>query len=87
MIIGTILFLVLIIYIITQLFYLYRSESKRKRLVQTNLIKERRFLRLAMEGGNTYAWRLENGVFILKMISLRQIRYNRVKCLLPNCYP
>ena len=76
MIIGTILFLVLIIYIITQLFYLYRSESKRKRLVQTNLIKERRFLRLAMEGGNTYAWRLENGVFIFEndFFTANQIR-------------
>ena len=66
MIIGGIFFLVLVIYVITQLFYLYRNEYKRKRQIQTNLIKERRFLRLAMEGGNTYAWRLENGVFIFE---------------------
>lgn len=66
MIIGGILFLILVIYIITQLSYLYRSEYKRKRQVQINLMKERRFLQLAMEGGNTYAWRLENGVFIFE---------------------
>ena len=66
MIIGSILFLILVTYIITQLLYLYRKEYKRKRQVQTNLINERRFLRLAMEGGNTYAWRLENGVFIFE---------------------
>ena len=66
MMIGGILFLVLVIYIITQLLYLYRSEYKRKRQVQINLIQERRFLQLAMEGGNTYAWRLENGVFIFE---------------------
>lgn len=63
MIIGGIIFLLLVIYAITQLFYLYRNEYKRKRQIQTNLIKERRFLRLAIEGGNTYAWRLENGIF------------------------
>lgn len=66
MLAGCLLFLLLVIYIITQLFFMYRREYKRKKQVQTNLIKERRFLRLAMAGGNTYAWKLENGVFIFE---------------------
>lgn len=66
MVTGSIIFLILVLYVISQLFYLYRNEYKRKRQVQTNLIKERRFLRLAMEGGNTYAWRLENNIFIFE---------------------
>lgn len=55
MIITCALFLLLIIYVISQLTLMYRREFKRKKQIQTNLFKEKRFLRLALEGGNTYA--------------------------------
>ena len=45
---------------------MYRREFKRKKQIQTNLFKEKRFLRLALEGGNTYAWKLENELFIFE---------------------
>ena len=66
MIITCALFLLLIIYIISQLTLMYRREFKRKKQIQTNLFKEKRFLRLALEGGNTYAWKLENELFIFE---------------------
>lgn len=66
MIIGGCLFMLLIIYIIAQLILMYKLESNRKKQIQTNLFKERRFLRLALEGGNTYAWKLEKGCFIFE---------------------
>ncbi|WP_288736241.1 ATP-binding protein [uncultured Parabacteroides sp.] len=66
MIITCALFLLLIIYVISQLTLMYRREFKRKKQIQTNLFKEKRFLRLALEGGNTYAWKLENELFIFE---------------------
>ena len=66
MIIGGSLFLILIIYVIIKLILMYRREFNRKKQIQINLFKERRFLRLALEGGNTYAWKLEKGLFIFE---------------------
>lgn len=66
MIITSLLFLLLIIYVISQLTLMYRREFKRKKQIQINLFKEKRFLRLALEGGNTYAWKLENELFIFE---------------------
>lgn len=66
MIITCALFLLLVTYIISQLTLMYRREFKRKKQIQTNLFKEKRFLRLALEGGNTYAWKLENELFIFE---------------------
>ena len=66
MIITCALFLLLIIYVISQLTLMYRREFKRKKQIQINLFKEKRFLRLALEGGNTYAWKLENELFIFE---------------------
>lgn len=59
-------FLLLIMYIIIQLTFMYKREYKRKKLAQENLLKEKNFLKLALEGGNTYAWRLEYGNFIFE---------------------
>lgn len=66
MIITCALFLLLVTYVISQLTLMYRREFKRKKQIQTNLFKEKRFLRLALEGGNTYAWKLENELFIFE---------------------
>ena len=66
MVIGSLLFILLVIYIIVQLFIMYKREYRRKKQIQLNLINERRFLKLALEGGNTYAWKFENGTFIFE---------------------
>lgn len=58
--------LLLMIYVIIHLFFMYRREAKRKKLAQENLLKEKNFLRLALEGGNTYAWRLESDIFMFE---------------------
>lgn len=56
----------LFLYVIFHLIYMYRREYNRKKQAQVNLIKERKFLKLALEGGNTYAWRMEDGTFIFE---------------------
>ncbi|MCD8270625.1 MAG: sensor histidine kinase [Parabacteroides sp.] len=67
MVTGSLLFILLVIYIIAQLFIMYKREYRRKKQIQINLINERRFLKLALEGGgNTYAWKFENGLFIFE---------------------
>ncbi|RHJ86536.1 two-component sensor histidine kinase [Parabacteroides sp. AM08-6] len=57
------LLVLLLFYIILHLIYMYRREYKRKKTAQINLIKERKFLKLALEGGNIYAWRMKNEEF------------------------
>lgn len=43
------------------LIFLYRREAARKRQVLNELDSEREALALAIQGGNTYAWNLNNG--------------------------
>lgn len=43
------------------LVYMYTREKKRKQDAQRNLKYEHELLTLAMEGGNTYAWRFDGG--------------------------
>ena len=64
--VGALLLLLILLYIIFHLIFMYRREYHRKKQAQINLIKERKFLKLALEGGNTYAWRMENGQFIFE---------------------
>lgn len=64
--VGTVFILLLTLYVIAHLIFMYKRETKRKRQVQINLAKERKFLRLALEGGNIYAWKWENGYFLFE---------------------
>ena len=43
------------------LFFLYRREAARRRQILNELESEREALALAIQGGNTYAWNLNNG--------------------------
>ena len=61
-----IILIILLFYIIFHLVFMYRREYNRKKTAQINLIKEKKFLKLALEGGNTYAWRMENSRFIFE---------------------
>lgn len=64
--VGAIFIFLLTLYIIAHLIFMYKRESKRKKQVQINLAKERKFLRLALEGGNIYAWKWEKGLFLFE---------------------
>lgn len=64
--VGTVFICLLTLYIIAHLIFMYKRESKRKKQFQINLAKERKFLRLALEGGNIYAWKWENGLFLFE---------------------
>lgn len=64
--ISSIAFFFFMLYIIVHLTFMYRREAKRKKQIQINLVKEKEFLKLALEGGNTYAWRLEHSEFIFE---------------------
>lgn len=48
------------------LWYLYRREQQRKRIVLYELEDEKETLSLAIEGGDTYAWKLESDHFIFE---------------------
>lgn len=61
--IGSILILFFILFFIT---YLYLRETKRKRNVLYQLEDERESLALAVEGSDTYAWRLKNNMMIFE---------------------
>lgn len=65
-VVAFVLVLLLFLYVIFHLIYMYRREYNRKKQAQVNLIKERKFLKLALEGGNTYAWKIENQKFIFE---------------------
>lgn len=64
--VGAAFILLLTLYVIAHLVFMYKREAKRKKKVQINLAKERKFLRLALEGGNIYAWKWENGLFLFE---------------------
>lgn len=48
------------------LFFLYVRENRRKRKVLSDLEEEKESLSLAIEGGNTYAWKCKEDAFIFE---------------------
>lgn len=48
------------------LFLLYRRERQRKRAALQALADEKETLALAVEGGNTYAWKIVDGYFVFE---------------------
>lgn len=56
----------MVITIMTWLTYLYRREAKRKRKAQNDLADKKETLELAIEGGSTFAWKLEKDYFIFE---------------------
>ena len=57
---------IVIVLILLCLLYLYRREFLKKRKAQYALQDEQETLTLAIEGGNTFVWKLEKGLFILE---------------------
>lgn len=55
--------IVLLVILISFLIWLYLREQKRKKLVLIDLANEKETLDLAIEGGNTYVWKLEGEYF------------------------
>lgn len=64
--IGIIVVSGLLMTIILCLIFLYRREQKRKRKALYALANEKETLALAIEGGTTYVWRLENNCFVFE---------------------
>lgn len=58
--------IVLLIILISFLIWLYLREQKRKKLVLIDLANEKETLDLAIEGGNTYVWKLKGEYFIFE---------------------
>lgn len=56
----------LLLFIIIRLTYLYRREYKRKKKALFALADEKETLALAIEGGNTYVWKMEGEFFIFE---------------------
>lgn len=56
----------LLLFIITRLAYLYKREYKRKKKALFALADEKETLALAIEGGNTYVWKMDGEFFVFE---------------------
>ena len=65
-------FVLFLILLFASLWWLYLREQMRKKQALIALADEKETLSLAIEGGMTYAWRLDKGCFVLKMHSGRR---------------
>ena len=62
--IGVVLIIILLSTLFVWLFFLYRREQGRKRRALYELESEKETLALAIEGSDTFAWKLENDHFV-----------------------
>ena len=59
-------FILILIILFASLWWLYLREQMRKKQALIALADEKETLSLAIEGGMTYAWRLDNGCFVFE---------------------
>lgn len=64
--IGAVLIIILLSTLFVWLFFLYRREQGRKRRALYELESEKETLALAIEGSDTFAWKLENDHFVFE---------------------
>lgn len=64
--IGVVLIIILLSTLFVWLFFLYRREQGRKRRALYELESEKETLALAIEGSDTFAWKLENDHFVFE---------------------
>ncbi|WP_288615288.1 ATP-binding protein [uncultured Bacteroides sp.] len=64
--IGVVLIIILLSTLFVWLFFLYRREQWRKRRALYELESEKETLALAIEGSDTFAWKLENDHFVFE---------------------
>ena len=64
--VGIVVIVVLFSTLFVWLFFLYRREQGRKKRALNELESEKETLALALEGGDTYAWKLENDCFLFE---------------------
>ena len=64
--IGVVLIIILLSTLFVWLFFLYRREQGRKRRALHELESEKETLALAIEGSDTFAWKLENDHFVFE---------------------
>ena len=63
---GVVLIIILLSTLFVLLFFLYRREQGRKRRALYELESEKETLALAIEGSDTFAWKLENDHFVFE---------------------
>ena len=63
---GVVLIIILLSTLFVWLFFLYRREQGRKRRALYELESEKETLALAIEGSDTFAWKLENDHFVIE---------------------
>ena len=63
---GVVLIIILLSTLFVWLFFLYRREQGRKRRALYDLESEKETLALAIEGSDTFAWKLENDHFVFE---------------------
>ena len=63
---GVVLIVILLSTLFVWLFFLYRREQGRKRRALYELESEKETLALALEGSDTFAWKLENDHFVFE---------------------
>lgn len=63
---GVVLIIILLSTLFVWLFFLYRREQGRKRRALYELESEKETLALAIEGSDTFAWKLENDHFVFE---------------------
>lgn len=63
---GVVLIIILLSTLFVWLFFLYRREQGRKRRALYELESEKETLALAIEGSDTFAWKLENDYFVFE---------------------
>ena len=63
---GVVLIVILLSTLFVWLFFLYRREQGRKRRALYELESEKETLALAIEGSDTFAWKLENDHFVFE---------------------
>ena len=63
---GVVLIIILLSTLFVWLFFLYRREQGRKRRALYELESEKETLALAIEGSDTFAWKLENDPFVFE---------------------
>ena len=60
------LLIIFLLALFSCLLWLYLREQKRKKRAQSALANEKETLSLAIEGGTTYVWTMENGEFVFE---------------------
>jgi signal transduction histidine kinase len=70
---------------------LFKRERRRKRAALATIAKERKFMKLALEGSNTFAWIMQDGILSFENsfwhFAHKEERTMRIETLVPYIHP